>query len=447
MFGKLEHPTLKFLKRSNVLSMKTLTIYLKRNNKVGSGLLLFMALIILNACNCQSTTSYKVYKPVYISVADFRRSVETSPVRPLQNPGKIYYKDGFVFINEVKEGIHIVDNRDPRNPRRISFIQIPGNFDLAIKGNTLYADSYIDLLALNIANPENVEVVSRLQGVFENMYVLEGDELVTEWKEEWVTETIDYNCNDDVLESQPEITPFVQEASGDFLLGSGSGSGPSTGIGGSLARFTITSNYLYTVGDYQLRLFDISQSQNPVEKLELPLGWGIETIFPYQDKLFIGSRVGMHIYDNANPAQPTYLSTYEHVESCDPVVVQGDYAYVTLRSGNFCNNGVNQLDVIDITNVKDPRLVKSYPMENPHGLGIQDSLLFLCEGDFGLKLFDAKDPLSIDQHLLKSFPDLNSYDVIPLGRVLLMIGDDGLYQFDYTDAQDLKLLSVIPIER
>ncbi|MEO1653004.1 MAG: hypothetical protein AAFU64_05630, partial [Bacteroidota bacterium] len=421
----------------------TLTIFSDNQRNLFSASLLFLIVILLNACNCQSTTSYKTLLPVYADLDELRQSVKSSLSRPLKNPGKIYYKDGFVFINEIKEGIHIVDNRDPRNPRKVSFVEIPGNFDLAIKGNVLYADSYIDLLALDIANPEEIEILTRLEGVFENQYYQEGDALVTEWKEEWVTETTSYNCNNGLDEAQAEVVPFV-DARGEALLSGGS---TSSGIGGSLARFTISGDFLYTVDETQLRLFDIAQPQNPMETLDLPLGWGIETIFPYRDKLFIGSRIGMHIYDNSNPAQPTYVSTYEHVESCDPVVVQDDYAYVTLRSGNFCNNDINQLDVIDISDIESPNLVKSYPMDNPHGLGIQDSLLFICEGDFGLKLFDANDPMTIDQHLLLTFPDLHSYDVIPLGRVLLMIGEDGLYQFDYSRALELELLSVIPIER
>ena len=50
-------------------------------------------------------------------------------------------------------------------------------------------------------------------------------------------------------------------------------------------------------------------------------------------------------------------------------------------------------------------------MQNPHGLGIDESLLFICEGEFGLKTFDAKDPLEIDQNLLAFFEERHAYDV------------------------------------
>ena len=43
--------------------------------------------------------------------------------------------------------------------------------------------------------------------------------------------------------------------------------------------------------------------------------------------------------------------------------------------------------------------------------------------------------------------DFNAYDVIPYKDVLILIGSDGLYQFDYSDPKNLKQLSRLTIER
>lgn len=212
-----------------------------------------------------------------------------------------------------------------------------------------------------------------------------------------------------------------------------------------MARFTIAKDRLYTVGDWFLKTFDITNANSPQEGNTVELDWGIETIFPYQDNLFIGAVDGMHILDNSNPDNPIHLSTFAHVRSCDPVVVEGSYAYVTLRSGNTCAGFVNQLDVIDVTDLSNPTLVKTYEMQNPHGLGIDNGTLFLCEGEFGLKVFSANDPLQISNNQLAHFQDMHSFDVIPLGNVLLMIGNNGLYQYDYSNPESLQLLSVIPV--
>jgi hypothetical protein len=127
------------------------------------------------------------------------------------------------------------------------------------------------------------------------------------------------------------------------------------------------------------------------------------------------------------------------------VVVSGDYAYVTLRSGTECENFTNQLDIIDISTIETPELLKSYPMFNPHGLGIsQDDILFLCDGDDGLKVYNAADKNNIQ--LIEHYSDLHAYDVIPLGNSLFMIGQNGFYQYDYSNLEDIHLISTIPVD-
>lgn len=407
-------------------------------------LFLFLIVIVSSSCRdeCERTITYTIQTPIYESKANIRSSFVHESARNLENPGKIYFKDQYIFINEFQKGIHIIDNSDAKSPQNIGFIKIPGNVDIAIKGQTLYADSYMDLLAINISNPNNTTIVKRIEDVFlHNYYAWENeDNIIVSYEEEIVEETV--NCDSGISPQPFDNTITLSSSGNEAFLGLPSG---SVGLGGSMARFTISQDFLYAVGDNNMQLFDISTATNPQNTKEISLDWGIETIFPYQDNLFIGSTTGMHIYDNQDPANPTYISTYEHIMSCDPVVVEDNYAYVTLRRDNTCQQGVDALDVIDISNLSNPTLVKSYSMQNPHGLGIDTGTLFVCEGDFGLKVFNADDPNNITQNLIQYFRDMNAYDVIPLGNVLLMIGSDGLYQYDYTDPQDLKLLSVIPV--
>jgi hypothetical protein len=217
----------------------------------------------------------------------------------------------------------------------------------------------------------------------------------------------------------------------------------NNGVGGSMARFAVVDNYLYTVSNSHLKVFDINQPQQPRQVQDVKLGLNIETIFPYNNMLFIGSRTGMHIYDNANPLQPVFLSRYDHVASCDPVVVQDNYAYVTLRSGTGCRFGQNLLDVINIADPRKPQVVQSLPMLNPHGLGIDGNVLFVCEGEHGLKVFDATNPANlVEKQFIKG---IRTYDVIPRNKVLLVVGEDGLMQYDYSDVNSPKLLSMIPL--
>ena len=78
----------------------------------------------------------------------------------------------------------------------------------------------------------------------------------------------------------------------------------ATGKGGSLARFTIVGNYLYLADVTTLKVFDITNPQSATQKGSINMNFGVETIFPYKDKLFIGSIDGMYIYSITNPAQP-----------------------------------------------------------------------------------------------------------------------------------------------
>ena len=234
--------------------------------------------------------------------------------------------------------------------------------------------------------------------------------------------------------------------SGNGVQSSTSGEGSSnTGIGGSMARFTIVGDYLYTVDSYNLKSFDISDQLNPEFREEVNLGWGVETIFPYDNNLFIGTQSGMHIYSLEKREKPSWISTYEHITSCDPVVVQGDYAYVTLRGGAECQNFNNQLDIIDISELEQPSLFKTYPMINPHGLGIDDNCLFITEGEYGLKMYDIT---NIDDIILKKhFKDISSIDVIPFMDVLMVIGSDGFHQYNYDcELGEIKYISTIPIK-
>lgn len=413
-------------------------------------LLLFLPAMMLSSCadECESTTTYTVFEPVYMLRADLQQAVKVAPAQTLREPGKIYSKGHYLFINEVDKGVHIVDNSNPSAPRFLSFITIPGNLDMAVKGNILYADNYIDLVALDISNPLDVRLVNRVENVFPTYFgMLVNDTasvFISEFVETQITQPPGTDCNS---AGPGWLNGWMTMDGRSFASASVVQPSNSTGKGGSMARFTISGDHLYTVSNSDLQVLDISNTADPKKGEKIRLGWGIETIFPYADKLFIGSTTGMHIYDNSNPTKPVHLSTYAHVNSCDPVVVEGNLAWVTLRSGNACAGFTNQLEVIDISNPRSPQLVKAYPMQNPHGLGIDRSTLFLCEGKYGLKIFDAKDHLKVSDNLISHFKGHDAFDVIPLGRNLLLIGQDGLYQYDYSNVKDIRLLSKLPVSR
>ena len=212
----------------------------------------------------------------------------------------------------------------------------------------------------------------------------------------------------------------------------------SPGKAGSLARFAIVGDNLYTVTQSNVKIFDIKTANNPTYKVDQPIGFGIETIFPLDNTLFLGSETGMYIYDISNPLTPKMISQYRHILSCDPVVANENYAYITLSAGaTRCSRGLTQLEVIDISNKKQPKVAKVYPMNNPKGLTLSGTDLFVC--DDKVKWFDATDNVNLVQ---KGVIDVKAHDAIAFGKTLMLIGEKGLSQYDYSGQNPIFLSNI-----
>jgi hypothetical protein len=409
---------------------------------------------VSNACMDEYTEVFTANSPIYMSYEDLRDAVNLKVARQLENPGKIYFKDDYIFINEELKGIHIIDNRNPENPENIGFIEVPGNADIAIKNNTLYADSYVDLVAIDISDVNNPKEVSRVEDIFpyttppynEDYRVAKVDEekgVVIDWEIKKVRQEMEYHY----------YPVYYRFAEVDYAMSDGGFSGGAVqngstfGIGGSMARFGLYSDYLYAVDHSTLYMFDVNDDENPHSIGKQNVGWDVETMFIYDGHMFFGTQSGMRIFNLDVATVPEYVGEFWHVTSCDPVVVSDGYAYVTLRGGNQCGSNVNRLDVLQLSSdYKNTTLLQSYPLNGPYGLGVDDDILFVCDGDAGLKVYDVTDKHHIDDHMIARFSNINTYDVIPVNGYLFMIGDDGFYQYDYSNLNDIRQVSFIPVK-
>lgn len=410
---------------------------------------------LFSDCKDKYTEEYLSLEPVYLGYKEFRESVKFVSQQDLVKPGKIYVIGNYLFINEQMKGIHIYNNINPSSPQYISFINIPGNVDIVVKNNVMYADSYIDLVAIDITNPVQAKEVGRIKSIFPysvppydkpGYRVGQVDDtkgVVVSWNIKRVRKeinTVDYPIYPAYFGSN--LMTKMDAASGNSTAGSS-----AAGIGGSMARFGLTGNSLVAVDNHTFYNINLTDANNPKLESQTPINWGIETMFLYGKNMFLGTSNGMLVYDLSDLNKPVYLSTFWHVTGCDPVVVQNNRAYVTIRGGNACGSTVNRLDVLDVSNILKPALIRSYGMENPYGLGIDGDLLFVCDGSAGLKVYNAADPYLIAEHQLAKFPNINTYDVIPLGTSLLMIGSDGFYQYDYSDVTNIKQISAIKVKK
>ncbi|MFW5830599.1 MAG: LVIVD repeat-containing protein [Prolixibacteraceae bacterium] len=406
-----------------------------------------------NSCLDEYTEEFTANVPVYMSYEQLRNAVEITAPRELKNPGKIYFKDEYIFISEELKGIHIIDNHNPEDPQNIGFIHIPGNVDIAIKNDILYADSFIDLVAVDISDVNNPEEVHRVEDVFpyttpppkDDYRIAKVDEekgVVIDWEIKRVRQEVEYHY-------YPVYPLFRAEVDASYSASPSGGavpSGSTFGIGGSMARFGLYNEYLYAVDQSTLHMFDVNVPDSPNKIGVQNVGWAVETMFIYDAHMFLGMQSGMRIFSLEVATVPAYVGEFRHVTACDPVVVADGYAYVTLRGGNECGSTVNRLDVLKFSdNYRHFQLLESYPLHGPYGLGIDDETLFVCDGDAGLKVYNVTDKHHIDEHQIASFPNINTYDVIPVNGYLFMIGDDGFYQYDYSDLQNIHQVSFIPV--
>ena len=219
--------------------------------------------------------------------------------------------------------------------------------------------------------------------------------------------------------------------------------GGVSGQGGSLARFAIVGNYLYTVDEQKLTVYDLVNPSDPVLKKTLNVGFEIETIFPFKDKLFIGSTSVVHIYSITDPVNPQKLSTAispDVLRRCDPVVAKDTVAFATLRTNGPCGGVQSILAVFDIKDITKPVQRASYPVSEPYGLGYQDNTLYVCDKS-GLMVFDITKAYT---PILKTTVNDGDYiDVIPYQGILICWVKTGVVMYDISRPQSPTLLAKI----
>ena len=230
--------------------------------------------------------------------------------------------------------------------------------------------------------------------------------------------------------------------------GESSDSAPQTSnsVGGSTAKFTIQNNHLITIEDHDIQIFSLANPSDPVlvNAYYTPNTITLETIYPYQaNRILLGTNTGAVIMDHSTPGTITELAFPEFVTSCDPVIAQGDYMYITLRNGSSCNlvnnvDGVNQLLIYDISDITQPELKKTIELDQPYGLSIKDTSLLICY-EQGLIEFDISNPIEPTQ--------IGDYDmpcngIIASTQPMVVTGDNGI-RLVQKDSANLIELAII----
>ena len=401
-------------------------------------------IILLSSCNSDDdsneTATFAV--PIVKTLSSIRDNVSVTGQRQTDSDGKIYVAENYLFYIAKEQGVHVFDNHNPASPVNIAFINLEGVHDIAVKGNYLYADNFVDLLVFDISDIGNILLVQTI----ENSIAFNPSYPET-------AEFFDY----EIYANQGEIiTGYRLETrnrpQGQYLILANdatatfeSANGNAIGTGGSYARFQINNNALYTIDSYQLNVFNISNpSTTFFDKAVYLNEWfgngQFETLFIQKEFLFVGATNGMYTVDASDEFNPFFVSGFSHATACDPVVVFENTAYITVRGGSTCGAIEDQVNVIDITDIANPTLISTYLLNQPYGLGIKNGVLYVCCGSEGLKVFDAANSANLT---LQNSYSSNVTDVIPLDSHLITVGNNQITQYSYGANFTLEQISVV----
>ena len=408
--------------------------------------LLLVCVFSILASSCDSENSPKEQAkfavPTLKSLANVRANVSVTAARETNSEGKIYVTEKYLFYIAKEQGVHVFDNTNPSAPANIAFINLEGVHDIAVKGDYLFADNFVDLLVFDISNIQNITLEKTVQNSIGFNPVFPDD---AEYYDYTVYPTGDEIITGFTIEmrDRPETQEIIwaEDALASFNIANGA----SIGTGGSYARFQIRNNALYTIDSYKLNVFNIT---NPVDAFfdkEVYMtqwfgGGEFETLFIQKDILFVGSTTGMYTVDASDEFNPYFVSGFSHATACDPVVVFENTAYITVRGGSSCGAIEDQINVINVTDISNPTLLSTYLVSEPYGLGIKDDVLYVGCGNNGLKVFNATNSANLT---LENTYQGNVKDIIPLADQLIVIGENTIIQYSYGPNFTLTQLSQI----
>ena len=389
------------------------------------------------------------FVPKYETTAQLAAKVTVESPKDYAEAGKIVTYQNYIFINKPNEGIHVVDNSNPAAPVNLHFISIPGSLDLTIIDDHLYSDMFSALVVFDISDvtlPDLIEDFTVEEVFYYNPYrtldnvsrpeegydytqyesIDDSRGIVTGWEVEIRQEPLE----DQILYLRLEDTAIAETTSSDQANGFS-----EVSTAGSMTRFLPIDRYLYTINFNELVLFSIGDNYQPSRFARLDTGTQAETLFQLNDLLFVGSTTGMLMYDVTSPDNPNYLNSIEHFRSCDPVVADENYAYVTLRGGTNCFTETNELQIIDIRTPEELSVVARQVMFNPHGLAIHEDYLLVCDGTAGLKVVDVSNREQPEILSTDNIPF--AYDIIVDFPSALVVGEGVLYQYDLSNLPEI----------
>ncbi len=407
-----------------------------------------------SSCNkCTDLRTFVEYDPVYITEEEFAAPIAIEPAREFINTGMLASYENLLLINEMYEGIHVIDNTDPLNPVNLSFIKILNNNSFSIADDVLYANRFGEIVAIDISDLNNMKEIDRTNEIFEDVMQRADDgRIIAYYKRTERIKTVDCSDLDQSWWRMEDNSPLLESTvnapsvitQNDLVNTSSSfGANSVVSVNSSTTKFTITQGRLYTLNPNRLNIFTLdNQRLQWSSKYDFIMNSNMEAMFPMNEYLFIGGSSEMQVLSLADPDNPQYLSNFTHTRACDPVVANSTNAYVTIRSGSNCGGTLNQFHVLNITDITNPVRMDSELMVNPRGLTVLGKHVFVCDGSAGLVAFDVSNERRVER--VGTFDRKSANDVLVISSDHIVVsGSDGVYILNISNPSNMYEVSSV----
>lgn len=125
--------------------------------------------LAVSACtpdeNIRFTGQTDGFSPVYALPSEITK-IDFEPARKTEIAGKIYAIGNYIFQSEVNKGIHIINNQNRDQPKKVGFLKVPYSTEIAVKGKYLYTNNLSDLVVFDISDLNVPRMVKRVKDVF-----------------------------------------------------------------------------------------------------------------------------------------------------------------------------------------------------------------------------------------------------------------------------------------
>jgi hypothetical protein len=330
----------------------------------------------------------------------------------LEQPGKFWTEGQMLYVVNGSE-VYIYSIVDPAAPLHEGIIDAPGSVgDIAVYQSIVYLDVQGDMLIYDAIDPDMPVLLRSIEDIFNYRW--------------------DYN---DDYEGYGGC--------GGCMYDYANSDTPRPAAASSMSAFAVHDQRLYAAGYNYVSVFDLSDPSNPGLLGDFEISGRLLNMYRNSSTLFVASSWGVYAYDlsGTDIPQARGIIPHSYISAKSAALAgNGEYLYMTVREGRYNDHfALSRLMVLRINDLTDMELLSMHQLDTPRGLDVLGSLLYVCDGAWGLRILDLSNPALPQRiHRVEGY---NAYDVMIREGLLFLSDTNGMYIFDMSDAAAPVLLT------